>query len=81
MFAYRPVREAFQLGSEWRTMDASRRGRLLAVMADLMERDQELLARLESRDNGKPLEAARGDLQHAISVWRYFRQKPLTTFG
>ena len=41
-------------------------------MADLIERDQEYLARLETLDNGKPLEASRGDLAHAISVWRYF---------
>ena len=48
------------------------RGRLLNKMADLIERDQEYLARLETLDNGKPLEASRGDLTHAISVWRYF---------
>ena len=63
---------AFKLGSVWRTMDASERGRLLNKMADLIERDQEYLASLETLDNGKPLEASRGDLAHAISVWRYF---------
>lgn len=66
------ARRAFKLGSVWRTMDASERGRLLNKMADLIERDQEYLARLETLDNGKPLEASRGDLTHAISVWRYF---------
>ena len=66
------ARRAFKLGSVWRTMDASERGRLLNKMADLVERDQEYLARLETLDNGKPLEASRGDLTHAISVWRYF---------
>merc|ERR1712241_1038825 len=65
--AVEAARRAFKLGSEWRTMDASHRGRLLNKMADLIERDQEYLARLETLDNGKPLEASRGDLTHAIS--------------
>ena len=38
------ARDAFQLGSPWRTMDASKRGLLLNKLADLMERDQKYLA-------------------------------------
>jgi len=38
------AREAFELGSEWRTMDASRRGLLLHRLADLIERDRAYLA-------------------------------------
>lgn len=38
--AVRAAREAFKLGSPWRTMDASERGRLLYKLADLIERDQ-----------------------------------------
>ena len=53
------ARRAFNLGSTWRTMDASGRGRLLAKMADLMERDKDDLAKLETLDNGKPLEDLR----------------------
>ena len=49
------AREAFKLGSLWRTMDASQRGVLLHKLADLVEREQEYLARLETIDNGKPL--------------------------
>jgi len=33
-----------RLGSPWRRMDASERGRLLYRLADLMERDQVYLA-------------------------------------
>ena len=36
--------EAFKLGSPWRTMDASQRGRLLYKVADLIERDLDYLA-------------------------------------
>merc|ERR1711970_1241162 len=70
--AVKAAREAFKLGSPWRTMDASKRGQMLNKMADLIERDYEYIARLETLDNGKPLEASKGDLIHAISVWRYF---------
>lgn len=36
--------DAFKLGSPWRRMDASERGRLLYKLADLMERDAAYLA-------------------------------------
>ena len=42
--AVKAAREAFRLGSPWRTMDASERGRLLLRLADLIERDQTYLA-------------------------------------
>ena len=70
--AVRAAREAFKLGSEWRTMDASKRGMMLNKMADLMERDYAYIAALESYDSGKPLSASEGDLDHALTIWRYF---------
>ncbi|XP_035683791.1 retinal dehydrogenase 2-like [Branchiostoma floridae] len=48
------ARAAFQLGSPWRNMDASQRGRLLLKLAGLMQRDGSYLASLETLDNGKP---------------------------
>uniref|UniRef100_A0A8C2V6M2 aldehyde dehydrogenase (NAD(+)) n=1 Tax=Chinchilla lanigera TaxID=34839 RepID=A0A8C2V6M2_CHILA len=42
--AVQAARQAFQIGSPWRTMDASERGRLLHKLADLIERDCLLLA-------------------------------------
>ncbi|OBS63688.1 hypothetical protein A6R68_07773, partial [Neotoma lepida] len=41
--AVKAARQAFQIGSPWRTMDASERGRLLNKLADLIERDRLLL--------------------------------------
>uniref|UniRef100_A0A5F8ALB8 aldehyde dehydrogenase (NAD(+)) n=1 Tax=Macaca mulatta TaxID=9544 RepID=A0A5F8ALB8_MACMU len=38
--AVKAAREAFRLGSPWRRMDASERGRLLNRLADLVERDR-----------------------------------------
>uniref|UniRef100_A0A1X7V4C4 aldehyde dehydrogenase (NAD(+)) n=1 Tax=Amphimedon queenslandica TaxID=400682 RepID=A0A1X7V4C4_AMPQE len=67
------AREAFKLGSVWRTMDASERGRLIGKLADLIERDREYLAKLETLDNGKPFHIAMaGDLELAIRCYRYY---------
>ena len=38
------ARKAFEFGSEWRTKDASERGRLLNKLADLIERDRVYIA-------------------------------------
>merc|ERR1712215_183544 len=70
--AVNAARAAFKLGSPWRTMDASKRGQMLHKMADMMERDYEYLAALETLDNGKPVTASKGDLDHSITIWRYF---------
>ena len=65
--------EAFKLGSTWRTMDASDRGHLLYKLADLIERDREYLASLETLDNGKPYSVAySADLDLTIKCYRYF---------
>ncbi|KAI4457736.1 aldehyde dehydrogenase-related [Holotrichia oblita] len=64
---------AFKLGSPWRTMDASERGRLLYKLADLLERDVALLSSLETTDNGAPYAfIAAGFAPMAIKVLRYY---------
>nr|XP_054752307.1 aldehyde dehydrogenase X, mitochondrial-like [Lytechinus pictus] len=71
--AYNAANEAFRLGSPWRTMDASERGRLLNKLADLIERDQVYLASLETLDNGKPFNVALGaDVALTIKCYRYY---------
>ncbi|XP_060579656.1 retinal dehydrogenase 2-like [Ruditapes philippinarum] len=66
------AKEAFKLGSPWRRMDASQRGRLLYKYADLIERDIAYLASLETLDNGKPFKSSVGDMKFAIKVVRYY---------
>jgi len=67
------AREAFKRHSPWRTMDASARGLLLFRLADLIERDREYLAQLETLDNGKPYTVAfAADLHLTISCYRYY---------
>ncbi|XP_010878686.1 retinal dehydrogenase 2 [Esox lucius] len=71
--AVQAARLAFTLGSVWRRMDASERGRLLAKLADLVERDSAYLATIESIDSGKPfLPTLFVDLQGTIKTLRYF---------
>ena len=67
------AREAFKPGSPWRTMDASERGQLLYRLSNLVERDLEYLARLETLDTGKPIrESLHEDLPYAFKAYRYY---------
>ncbi|CAK8690019.1 unnamed protein product [Clavelina lepadiformis] len=71
--AVKTAREAFKLGSPWRTMDASQRGVLINRLADLIERDRHYLACLETLDNGKPYNVAYNvDLELVIRCYRYY---------
>ncbi|KAH8026373.1 hypothetical protein HPB51_020357 [Rhipicephalus microplus] len=71
--AVQAAKKAFELGSEWRTMDASDRGVLLNRLADLIERDRCLIASLETLDNGKPfVDAYNIDLPLVIKCLRYY---------
>lgn len=67
--------KAFYRYSEWRTMDASQRGRLLLKLADLIERDSKYLAELETLDCGKPVKQAAGEVLWAANIIRYYAGK------
>ena len=67
------ARRAFRAESEWRTMDASKRGMLLYRLADLVERDRQYLATLEAMDSGKSYsDAFNMDLALVIKCLRYY---------
>ncbi|XP_054167618.1 aldehyde dehydrogenase X, mitochondrial-like [Oppia nitens] len=70
--AIKAARQAFALNSKWRTIDASERGRLIFKLADLLERDIDYLASLETLDNGKPFKDALWDMNAAIASLRYY---------
>lgn len=70
--AVEAARKAFTTG-DWTQMSATRRGELLYKLADLIEQNKEELARLETLDNGKPLnESLNVDLPLVISIYRYY---------
>lgn len=63
---------AFEEGT-WSKMSAYDRSKLMYKLADLMERDFDVLAQLDTLDNGKSInEMIHGDLPNAIENLRYF---------
>ena len=66
------AKQAFELGSKWRTIDASERGRLIMKLADLIERDRQILLDLEVADVGKPINEAEMDIDCALATLRYY---------
>jgi phenylacetaldehyde dehydrogenase len=65
------ARRAFDDGV-WAKVGPSGRGKMLWKLADLLERDLEEFAELESIDNGKPFAVARvADLPLAVDMFRY----------
>jgi aldehyde dehydrogenase (NAD+) len=55
----------------WRDLTPADRGRLLYRLADLVAGQREALARLEACDVGKPIRAARGDIDGVVETLRY----------
>ncbi|WP_036320515.1 aldehyde dehydrogenase family protein [Microbacterium indicum] len=56
----------------WSGMDPLERTRIMNRVAELIERDLEELAILETRDQGKPIERSRADTQSAANTFRHF---------
>lgn len=56
----------------WRHTSARERGDLLLRVADLLERDKDAVARMESLDTGKRLVESEYDVDDIVSVFRYY---------
>jgi phenylacetaldehyde dehydrogenase len=70
--AVKAARAAFESGP-WSRISPSERGRMMWRLADLIEKNAEEFAQLESLDNGKPLKIARiADLPLAVDHFRYY---------
>ncbi len=68
--AVKAARAAFD--GPWSKVTPSERGRMLWKLADLLEKNLEEFAALESLDNGKPLAVARvADMPLAVDLFRY----------
>ncbi len=75
--AVRAAEKAFPV---WSKKPAHERSKILLRIADLIERDLEMLARAESIDTGKPLALARSlDIPRAASNFRFFATAILHT--
>ena len=65
------ARAAFDRG-RWPATAATERGALLLRVADLLERDRDLVARSESLDTGKRLVESEYDVDDVVRVFRYY---------
>lgn len=74
------ARTAFDDGA-WARTHESERSRLLLTVADLMERDAEEFAALETLDTGKTLTESRADMSDVSGVFRYFAALIATQTG
>lgn len=70
--AVKAAQKAFEIGSDWRNMDASARGKLMNRFVDLIERDANILANLETLDNGKSFDDSLFDIQVSCDTLRYY---------
>jgi acyl-CoA reductase-like NAD-dependent aldehyde dehydrogenase len=68
------ARRAFEdRNGPWRKMSASERGRLMWRLADLVEKNLDEFAELETLDNGKPIfESRYVDIPMVVDVLRYY---------
>ncbi|KAI0130371.1 aldehyde dehydrogenase [Xylariales sp. AK1849] len=64
------ARKAFENG--WRTSVPGTRAKYLLNLADLVEKNLELLAAVESLDNGKSITMAKGDVGAVAGAIRYY---------
>ncbi|MGB8955694.1 MAG: aldehyde dehydrogenase family protein [Tumebacillaceae bacterium] len=66
------ARHAFEEGP-WSSMLPQERARLIYTLADLIERDADVFAEIESLDNGKPISESRGfDVPMTVEHFRYY---------
>ena len=80
--AVRAARRAFDYEGPWRRMSPSARGKLIWRIGDLIEEHADVLARLESLDNGKPVGVARvADIPLAADLFHYMAGWPTKILG
>lgn len=64
------ARKTFE--TSWKNVTAEQRGKYLVKLADLFEQNLELLASIESLDNGKALSMAKVDIGMCAGCLRYY---------
>ncbi|CAA9522005.1 MAG: Aldehyde dehydrogenase in hypothetical Actinobacterial gene cluster [uncultured Rubrobacteraceae bacterium] len=72
------AKEAFPA---WRDVAPADRSRLLRRLADRLEAERENLAQLESRDTGKPINEARGEMGMVADTFHYYAGMPERLLG
>lgn len=76
------ARRAFDGGAGvWPRTAVAERSALLRRVADLLQRDREEIALIESRDTGKTLEEGRVDVDDVTNAFRYFADLVMNESG
>ncbi|HXI46533.1 MAG TPA: aldehyde dehydrogenase family protein [Candidatus Acidoferrales bacterium] len=75
------AQKAFEDPKGWANWAAGKRGRTLAKWADIVKKHSEELAQLESRNTGKPITSARGEIIGASLVFDYYGGAANKIFG
>ncbi len=65
----------------WRSMTAAERGELIRALSSLMKRDAERLALLMTREQGKPLAEARGEIAYATAFLDWSAEEGKRIYG
>ena len=65
----------------WRDVAPADRSRLLRRLADALEAERENLAQIESRDTGKPINDARGEMGMVADTFYYYAGMPERLLG
>ncbi|MBO8141286.1 MAG: NAD-dependent succinate-semialdehyde dehydrogenase [Firmicutes bacterium] len=79
--ARRAVEAAHEAFSAWSRTPALVRGRILRRAAALMRERQETLARQLTREMGKPIKEARGEIEYAASFFDWFAGEAERVYG
>src|SRR5579864_4294385 len=66
---------------KWRSLLAKDRARILRRWADLMLESEEGLARLLTREQGKPLAESRTEIAYAASFYEWFGEEAKRVYG
>ena len=75
------VASARSATTAWRSVDPTTRGRILARIGDLITEHLEDLARLESRNVGKPIADAKGEMEVVAHTFHYYAGAPERLLG
>jgi betaine-aldehyde dehydrogenase len=79
--AVESAQRAFEERKGWANWAAGKRGRSLAKLADLLKKNSDELAWLESRNGGKPITSARGEVIGASLVFDYYAGAANKVYG
>src|SRR5882724_7872779 len=77
----RAIARAEEALPKWRSMLAKDRARILRRWADLMLENEEGLARLLTREQGKPLAESRTEIAYAASFYEWFGEEGKLVYG